>query len=560
MEWNCIDNDGRSEETHVDLKRRVQRMVELLGGESDLFRKELFTEDSYGVIEKHFNDMGYSTNTRRGYLSAICRYMSLSGETDTIFHNQLIHLFSPDKKEYMMSDTEYDTMVGSLTSIIDKPGLCVVRCMSALLYYGLADVISLKVLINTHVGVCSDHYIDMDNLVWIVRTPRKGDIKVPLSLEFVSKMTNIIGKTDYIVGKKYPSVTSPSQSFKNTTGYTYVALKSILNDRRIVVQEPVIDVKESVVLSGKPKITVSYKQYMSWDDCYDNQCDEKTRQIQERHVKTLQAELTPRTDVFMWGLFASDGSYEKVNTYLDNHEMNSGKTYADETKRSYMSSLCKYLERSNISSAYYEKYFKQQSSIKTTIMATEKPAITPFEEILPRVKKIIDDDNRVAGFRVLCAMIYCNIDFTTDDSIRVNEQEIGVLRPADLKNTSFTDDGVHSYIDIQKKIWYIRDRFTKNKKARELIVPDNFIVLLSGIFKNNYPEWMLINKKGERYNKMSAISKMFRDYVKVKFDDIRASYVSYRNRTANMDDKRKLAENMGHSMKTAITDYHRIEK
>lgn len=555
MEWNCIDGDGCSEDTHANTKQKAQQLVELLGGEIDLFRKELFTIESYGTIKKYFDEMKYSKSTRRSYLSAICRYMSLAGEADTIFHSQLSQLYTTDKKQYNMSDAEYDQMISTLITLIDKPGLCAVRCMAAMLYYELAESISLTDLISTHNKACDEHYIDTDKLVWVVRK-RKKDVLVPLSVEFVSKMANIVGDTEYIVGRKYPTVSSVSQSFINTTGYSYNALKTIINNKRKESAVPVHAVNDLVAPSGKPRID---KQYMSWDDCYDQQCDEETRNIQERHVKTLQSLFSSDTDVFLWGVFASDESYEKVNTFLDTHEMENSKTYKDETKRSYMSSLCKYLERSNISSIYYDKYFKQQSFIKSIIDATEKPPVIKFEDILPRIKKVVDDDNRISGFRVLCAMILCNIDFTTDDTVEVNEHEMGVLRPSDLKNTSFTDDGVHSYIDIQQKKWYIRDRFTKNKKGREIVVSDEFVNLLSSIFKNDYPEWMLINKRGERYNKMSAISKMFRDYIKVTFGEIRASYVSFRNRTAGMDEKRKLAENMGHSMKTAITDYHRSE-
>jgi hypothetical protein len=90
---------------------------------------------------------------------------------------------------------------------------------------------------------------------------------------------------------------------------------------------------------------------------------------------------------------------------------------------------------------------------------------------------------------------------------------------SDVQNTRFTDDGEHSHINLDTKVWTI-----VLKHPRTIALPDKFVADIKAIY-GLLPAWLLVDKQGLPYTNMASLSNMFQRYIGQKFSDIRASYL-----------------------------------
>jgi hypothetical protein len=260
--------------------------------------------------------------------------------------------------------------------------------------------------------------------------------------------------------------------------------------------------------------------------------------------------------MFYYGAFESLAAFRQIKMFLESpHAERGGKMYTSETQANFINALCKFLHNTpDFNAVLYDTYCHYRDDLKAKNMVREKPAVVEFTTLVPRLTDIVADATKVAGFRVVCSMIVNNMNLA-----ETSDETPGVLRMSDLLHTRFQDDAEHSFMDLPNKTWYIKSKYTKNKMDRTIVLPDKFITDIKNIYRTKVPEWLLIGKSGNRYATMDSLTNMFREYMGVKFTDIRASYVTYRHRCAvsTVGDMKKLCHTMGHSMNTVQSDYLR---
>lgn len=293
-----------------------------------------------------------------------------------------------------------------------------------------------------------------------------------------------------------------------------------------------------------------------WADYNDPLIRESSNKIQHRNVQRLVYHLVGKDDMFYYGAFESLAAFDQIKTFLESpHAERGGKLYSLETRANFINALCKFLHNtSEFNAVLYDTYCHYRDELKAKNMVRVKPPVDEFTTFVPRLTAIVADKTKVPGFRIVCSMIVNNMNLADTD-----EETPGVLRMSDLLHTRFQDDREHSFIDLSTKKWYIKSKYTKNKKARTIVLPDNFIADIKNIYCTNVPEWLLIGKSGKPYETVDSLTNMFRDYMGVKFTDIRASYATYRHQceVSTVGDMKKLCHTMGHSMNTVQNEYLR---
>ena len=289
-----------------------------------------------------------------------------------------------------------------------------------------------------------------------------------------------------------------------------------------------------------------------WEHYRDNR--ESSWKKQEQQVKSLHVLLGARKDAdgFQGNLFQSDASYDQVKNYLVDV-----KKYKNETIRSYLSSLCKYLEKTpGLDADTHSKFFKLQLEYAAKCeqdVCDNQESKVDFEQLIPIMRAKLADPEVNRNVRILCAMIISDINDQDEP-----DNNNGVLRPSDLMATKFVDDGDHSFLDMEKQTWLIRSNHTKNKKERSLNIP-RFTKHLKEIFVNEQqlPPFLICTQEGEKMAP-SSTSEVFKKTVGYTLLDCRSSYVTYRTKKGMlMCERSALSLNMGHKIKTAITYYQK---
>ena len=372
----------------------------------------------------------------------------------------------------------------------------------------------------------------------------KNEIVKPKKvLKLKSKNQNAkteIAKNEIAKPKKVLKLKSKNQNAKNEIAKTEIA-------------------KPKKVLKLKTKNQKSELKSKPWTDYNDPLILPESNITHMTKVKSLTSFLTGKEDRFYYTAFESLEAVDRIRTFLESPQKDKqNKTYTFETRKNYINSLCKYLSMTpDFNVAIYDKYSAYQRELKLQTICRERPKVVEFTTLIPALTKIVKTESLVPGFRIICSMILNNINLVEDAD---NDATPGVLRMSDLKFTRLQDDGEHSYMDLNGKVLHIKSKYTKNKEARSIALPEKFIADIKQIFPDKLPEWLLINKSGERYDKLSSLSNMFQKYLNVKFIDVRASYTTYRHSTANastVGELTTLCHNMGHSMRTAQSEYVR---
>jgi len=583
MEWN---------QANIKLKH-IQRDV--LNVSDALFYPDIFGQKENGEKIISFLTETYKPNTQRTYLSVLSKIHPMYKERFTFLNKAYVI----DKKAQKppIASTDYQALTKQIDLTLNNPhALLGLRIMCALLKFNLE--VSLFQMIQTRLRPGHANYYD--GKIWYLDNQTKVYPPGAFNIFFSDREYLVLDST----GKPYDQIQSLSKSFQTLFKNGFVKTKTILKNPPVKsesvklklktkkaeseianvkaeseIAKPKLKLKkpESEIAKpklknkkpeseiAKPKLKLKNKKAepemksKPWTDYNDPLILPESNVTHRTKVKGLTSFLTGKEDRFYYTAFESLEAVDRIRAFLESpHVDRKNKTYTFETRKNYINSLCKYLSLTpDFNVAIYDKYSAYQRELKLQTICRERPKVVEFTTLIPTLTKIVKTESLIPGFRILCSMILNNINLVEDGD---NDETPGVLRMSDLKFTRFQDDGEHSYMDLSGKILHIKSKYTKNKEARSIALPEKFITDIKQIFPGQLPEWVLINKTGERYDKMSSLSNMFQKYLKVKFIEVRASYTTYRHSTANaatVGAITALCHNMGHSMRTAQSEYVR---
>jgi hypothetical protein len=562
MDWTTL---AQSDENIKKVKKIQKEVLKL---SDDVFYPASFQTGENSAAIFLFLATEYELNTQRTYVVAINNCLKKLGLT-TAYTTKLTELNAASSAlekaksaAFVVTEKEYSALVEQIDEIMaSKTGLLGVKVMCALLKYDVE--ITLLQMINAKLIPSENYY---DGSTWHI----DGATKTldPLCNAYLKTLAT---SREYLVvdshGQKYDHIKSLSKSFNLLFQNGFLKIKNILKHKpalaQLVFPKKVLILKRKLPdpepLVVKKKLTFRKPEVKShpWDHYKDDSIREVSNFQQHRLVKGLTQFLLNKDNEFYYGAFESVEAFEQIKTYLESPNTDrDNKIYSLETQKNYINALCKFLHHTpEFNAAIYDKYCKYRDALKVQTMTREKPGVVEFTSLLPTLAGIVDDKKKVAGFRVICSLILNNINLADDEEA---DETPGVLRMSDLKYTRFQDDNEHSFLDLEKKKWYIKSKYTKNKDARTIDLPEKFIADIKKIYKKTSMDWLLINKAGERYESMNSLSNMFQTYIGEKFMNIRASYTTYRHKGAStVGDITKLCSNMGHSMRTVQADYVR---
>lgn len=551
--------------THAGNLRMVKDLSYYLCGKNDKFYPDEFLQtDADSRILKYLSR--YELATQKNYVSAVCKMLNIIGEKDTKYSDIQKSLSSQilPKTLIPLTQSEKTGLIEQLNTRIESNfTLFSVKVLCMVLVHRLWDEISITQIARTRIDEddLKHCYLNLETRQWTIRKQLNArTFNVPIEFaERIKKLYPYMQKQWLAPTRNIGPYVNPgslSDAFKEAFGKPYTHVVKELEMESTTISEQSIDSKNSTEstasdVSKQSKLGegIEWSQYNDYKNCRDT-----SNQLYRSNMQRLMMAVSGTSDKFYPMVFADDATYSKVEEYFDKMG------YAVNTRLSYVKGLCKYLEQTpNMPAEIHVRYSKLKDDLKSEQDSGGKAHTDmTFEELVPIIRETMENESRVGGFRIMLAMILSGIEFDlNEDAMTVDKTvEIGVLRPSDLKNTSFFRECSNSWIDIENKRWYIDSELTKNKQTRCIEISDKFIEDIRKVY-GRIPAWLLLNSHGERYDKLSSISQMFRKYIGVRFDDIRSAYVTFRHKTADVSTAMELAKKMGHSYTTAITDYNK---
>lgn len=317
-----------------------------------------------------------------------------------------------------------------------------------------------------------------------------------------------------------------SSKFKSVTGFTYSSIR------------------RNVCSKSKPK-RVSIKKVSA------AQPNNEMRVILSEKIVSIHLDNLSR----MWSKLYGDDAldYNRYDTLECYDKVCELEGLSRNTKINYVTAICILLEE--IGGRLYNEYKLYQQELQLDEYRSNlKRSVPWFPELYVQLKRV-NETSENKSLRVLCLVVLSNVS-ECDGELKVNPEETGVLRPSDLINTKFIDDGINSHMDISGRKWIIRSGCTKNKVERVLNVSDQLTEGVRKIYDDKLPEYMIVAKNGKQYS--GSMSDVIKQNVGYTFDEIRASYFSWRERTeSNRKDLLELCRRQGHKYSTAMMNYKR---
>jgi hypothetical protein len=236
--------------------------------------------------------------------------------------------------------------------------------------------------------------------------------------------------------------------------------------------------------------------------------------------------------------------YERVKSLTD---------LSRNTKINYITAICILLEE--IAGRMYNEYKMYQLELQLDEYKTNLCRHVPcFVALYQDIKRVYETSTN-KSLRVLCLVVLSNVN-DVNGQLSVSEHELGVIRPSDMINTRYIDDGKHSYLDLQTNKWLIRKGQTKNKTERLLSVSETLSKGIQEIYDNKLPEYMIVAKNGKKYS--GSMSDVIKEHIGCTFDEIRSSYFSWRECTVtDRSILLQLCYRQGHKFSTAMMNYKR---
>jgi hypothetical protein len=209
----------------------------------------------------------------------------------------------------------------------------------------------------------------------------------------------------------------------------------------------------------------------------------------------------------------------------------------------YCNSLCKFLELTM--ARHYSDFTLLRDKLNLSLhQHNASRSVTSYDEIVPILQNVLTS-KKSTDLKIM-AMLLISIQ-------NYESMNTGALRFSDVMNTRLTDDGEHHYLDLDNKIWILRDGYTKNKQTRSAVISDTFRdYMLSMNMNKDLP---LICLSGKTTN----LSKEFQKYIGINFSSVRASYVTYLDSVCdNVETIKQICNNQGHKLTTALESYRRL--
>ena len=128
------------------------------------------------------------------------------------------------------------------------------------------------------------------------------------------------------------------------------------------------------------------------------------------------------------------------------------------------------------------------------------------------------------------------------------------LRLGDIVKTSIHRSSQNNWLDLDNNTWYILKDFTKNRRAREFKVSDEFV---SEVRKHIHPTGMLVCRRGGQPYKSQVVLRHL-DIHSVQVNEVRNSFETwnYAREDVSEDEKNDISVNvLGHEPTTARAYY-----
>ena len=614
MELNAIRQFVHSDKTATTYKTQVVFIMNAIpdlnaGNEPLLFVPSRWLQE--GRLAEVLEVLAdRSAATQRSYIAAVCKYLSALSHEHTVYHAELAALLKVAQVAARInkaaSDEAADDVDLHAIHADSRTPLCVrgliqlIQCgvqlkLSQLIGRTVKDVVRA---LPEGTALCISNLYPGDSALFIGNRTVKaveGMFRRYVGMSYwrcvkrfapeaaasasTSTSTAKRAATDAVLPRKKKVVQvqqplSPPESIDESEPepesdpYAFSSLprkKPVVIRRKAATETalPPFPRKKPVIHRKAETTAAETASYAPWDTpAYSKGMQESSVQLQRKNVMKLQKVLNcPHNDGFDWKLFSKPESFEKVKAYLRTPASDGGKGFKLNTQRNYLSTLCKYLECTpGLDASVHSRYFQLQSEVDRELSQEEQVAerkdVIPYEELAPTMKRLLGDPNVPSYVRVLCAVVVADVELDADGNVTAVVNNNGVLRPSDLMDTTFTQtqNSALSFFDIEQARWHISSEHTKNKKERELSVPE-LARYMRSIYGEQLPAYMIVNSAGERMQHSYA-SKTFKKYAGVPFTDCRKAYINYRMKKGlSMAERHTLTVNMGHTVKTAIMDY-----
>ena len=606
MEWRFFD---RLPERTVKRARLVVRGV--IGDDDKFYADRMVGDEGMrSVLEflsKQTNRQGAPLKdaTKQGYLSAVSRLLSVADMDNQCYRDKVME-YEHTKLERMVSDSESAKAREVLLRLLNKSNTDI-AVIAALIYYGCSTKIQIQHLAVTRCDENNgnDCYMDLDNCMFYVNREGYMPCSYDVPQGFVDYVRSLNVRT-WILGSKRSSPQSISNAFKRCAGCSYRDLRTMyyatdetdesINDivvvsepvptrprsrRRLVTRQPpeVIELAESEqtgpkltikigrsvpvqrsvevielceldqTTTGPTKIIIKprYKCGVSWDSMDDPTVAASTNSGRRHVVLSMQKALFSVSDKFYYTAFETEGSVERVKSYL------SGRQLAMNTQKYYLDSLSKMLSQTDCGVAKYAPYYllckAAQMSLDTEqqtladIELSPKPNKVNFMDVVDIARRTYTNVSVPIEVRVYALMIIHSMDWKADTVI-------GILRLSDLMDVKLANSNEGgSYLDPDRRELCILADVTKNKCGRTIKLSDLFMADLRSVIGAT-ATWfipptnikVMANSINEQFGHMPM--------------DIRSGYAFYLNsENVPMTIFRKICMNMGHKHQTSLVDY-----
>lgn len=573
----CDIKTSLSSITHDIYVKSISTVQNVMGFGGDEFMVEKFCEQGMAhKVDAALTAAGYEMSTRQNMLTAVSKFVGIvTNSKNTVEYRDIINKYDIALKEQTAKrkDTcEHDIkeihMRLEKIAYAKKGVMTGVRVLASLLRYGnytMINKIKLSTLPQTFmVDDRTNHYLDVQNKIWYLRKTGVEFKQIEVPDEFFIPITDILETYDClgtVSGACYADAQAGGQSISNAfsklMGMTYTTVKAACEKHLGTVPkqeesiEPVPEqkLKPKIVVKKKdnvaegetvPKkitIPVKKKEQLSYEWAYFDRVE--SDKIHIRLVKNVMGAIFCKTDKFYVEMIDTP---EGLTAFKEEIQ----KLSSIHTRCNVCNAMCKLLE--HVAAKQYINFtiFRDECALDRKRIV--KPSVE-FSVVLQNLKCACNDTKICKAVRVMCLLI---LESYGDGK----NGETGVLRPSDLLNTKFTDDGEHSYIDINTRILHIKEKYTKNSNGRDLQLSEGFIAGLYKIYGNILPSTVLCQDNLDPYKDTSNICRNFKRAVGYKFDDVRASYLAYRRQNVECPEElRELCRREGHSVSTALEYY-----
>lgn len=225
---------------------------------------------------------------------------------------------------------------------------------------------------------------------------------------------------------------------------------------------------------------------------------------------------------------------EIINDFLQDYNKKQG--YAPHTAVSYLSVISALIERFDGDPTLLKQVILRKKEFEK-IALDAKTSVPPFDLklLIPNAKSKLDSADRNSKI-IIGTIIY----------------GLAGLRLNDLIHTRLNDDGKHSWIDKDSQQWFIKAKYTKNNQDRQFDVPVQFIKHIETYARG---EWLLSNKRWEKYSDTRHISNKFKKMFGFNYGRVRkgAADAIYQMKDINLITRH--ANMLGHHAKTELLKY-----